>query len=331
MIRNIKAVAGLAVALMLVMSVFAGGAAAWTSNSDVDDSTYGVSFTDDTTDEQIKLAISDTAASSADDVELRVTGADFAPDGTMTELQNVDVLTISGAQTDSTNGEYYFTVNESSLSEAPRGAGNAHAHFKLVDTTDGTVLDEQSITISDEDDGAADMDAHVYANDVNASAADYDPAAGGLVADSNTIENESMGGFLGIGAEKTDVVGINGWTKIDGDNSSIEIHTGEERGAILADSAGNDSEAGDVVDVNAHVGTEEIVVYYDEAPESASGHTHAVFDSETENIVINLGEEHADAQTVTFDVQSHDDPSFSALSDAVGFGQAVVESLDLPF
>ena len=315
---------------MLIMSVFAGGAAAWTTNSDIDDSTSSYTFGDETTDEQIKLAIADTAAGSASDVKLNVYGAGRLSDGSLTPLNGVKVHSIDGATHDTTNGEYVFNLNESDIDDAPSASGMDQIHVEIVDTSSDTVLDEQSVKVSNSDD-ASDDNVHFYAGDVNANSSDFSPTASAVIADSNDISNTTVGGIFGFGGESVDTTKISGWTQIDGDNSSIIVHPGAERADMLSD-ASSDAEAGDVVDVQAVVNSDPVVVYAEEAPETASGHTHGVYNNETGNVEFVIGEEHADDQTVTFSMESHKEPGFGVLSDSLGIWKAFAESMpSLPF
>lgn len=328
MTHNLKKISGVALALMLVMSVFAGSAAAvWNTTSDVTDSTQAHAFGDSTTDEKIRLAVNDTGAASAADVELRVTGAAWSSsEGKLIQLKGVELLTKTGAQTDSTNGAYYFSVNESELTDGPGGDGRHTVHFEIVDTTDGSVIDNQTIDILSEDDDV-DSNAHVYANDVQPSSNAFDAAASAVVADSANVSTKSVGGFLGIGASDVETLAANGYVRINGSASDIVVHTGDRQSAL--DNAADGAESGDVMDATMTVNNEVLPVYFDSAPEAASNHSYAVYDNSTGTVTATLDDDYADSKTVTWSLQSHNNAPFGVLSDQLGFGAAM--SQILPF
>lgn len=315
---NMKTVLSALVAAMMLLSVAVGGAAAWAADSDIDGDTGQIAV-DTASDEQITVAIDDTEADDVDDVELRVIGFDFS-EGESLE----STIYEAGAEHDETAETYVWDVNESDLSDAPQAGSAGGMAFEVVDTSGDS---EEVLFVQDvQGDFANGFDVsavHVGASD------DMNDTTSPLVSDTETIESDSLGGFLGIGAEDTDTLSASGWTEVDGDDTTVNLHLYNDA-ADAMDDAAVDADEGDLLATTLFVNADPVLVYADEAPEELDGHTVAVYDSDSDTIEIELGEEHEGAGTVTYDIETHDGHGFNTVSDEIGVMDALSEALSFP-
>lgn len=295
---------------MLLSTAFAGGAAAWSGSSEIDSTTDMVEV-DTNSDGSVTVAVNETAAGNASDLELIVTGADPVT------MQPLDVSLYSASGASASGGEYIFNIPESELGDAPKDSVAGAIDIRVYDVAAEQELEATTIHIDD----TGSNNTVTYVGDVGADS----PTETGVVSDSVGVSTASVGGFLGFGASDVDKLEANGFTNVD-DNASIEMRFAETSASALADAA-NDSESGSVAPVSMSVNNAPILVFTDEAPDYMSDHTHAVYDSETGDVVVELADDADTSSDVTYDIETHNTPSFGVLSDQMGKINAITEIL----
>ncbi|ELZ14408.1 hypothetical protein C478_07282 [Natrinema thermotolerans DSM 11552] len=325
---NLSKATSLFVAALLVMSVFAGSAAAWSAGSDVTSSTSQIQVDFDGNG-SINVAINDTEASSPEDVGVRIHGYGQMQDATFT---GIDVYSDDGATHDSTAGEYEWDINHTELADAPGNNGMYGVIVEVVNLNDNTTLYSQSVALSDADSGVS----NAYVGDVGAPSG-FDAAKAPLVADSVSIESKSDGGVLGLGlfgASNTTTLDSQGYSTINGTDSVLNLQLTGDAADAMSTAASGTSE-GDLVPATMMVNNQPVLVYNSEAPSAMDNHTVATYDEATDTVSVEFGEEHADVSTVTYDISTVNGGfGFGTLSDELGIWSAFSNALpdiSLPF
>lgn len=298
-----KALSVVLAAVLLLSTAFAGGAAGWSESSAVNSSTDEITIdTGELPTGSTAVAVNDSVAASSDGLYAYVYGAN--PE-TMERYGEMELTRVSVSNT--SGGEYIFEINNGWFNNAPATADGGAVVISVVDEDAGTELYSQPVRIDNIDN----TNAVVHIGDFGVS----DPTGSAVISDSSAIENGTMGGFFGIGGTDVKTVTANGFAE-PGTESNVDLKfSGSEEDAII--NATDGYEEGEIAPVKLTVNNEKVLVFDDRAPDVVKNQTYGVYNSNDGDIMVHPGGEES-SDSVTFDVESHNEPSFWVLFDQLG-------------
>lgn len=292
-------------------TAFAGlGAATWTDESIANDDADLEAFIEEGESTPMPfMEVEDPDVESVEDLDVRLYEAGDAggevligADGFEEDADNPDVYALP-------EGEFMIHHDDAEMLGV-NDDGVAEVEAVVYDGGERVVAD--GATLAFEFEGYVDAGPSIMIGNETA------PDAG--VADTFEAFEQSTG-FLGLG-DDVDAFSASAWTEIGDEDDSVTLDL-EGQAADSMDDVAEDADAEDRLDVGLEVNGDDVYVFADEAPEDFNEHTHGVYDTETGELVVELGDEHEDAGTAYIDIESHDGPGFWSVMSDFGVSEAL--------
>lgn len=295
------------VALMLVLSVMAAGAAAiaWDAETTTTPSTSDADGTGLTQsyDAQNNTLYLETDGASTSNLTLEIQAR-----GT-----NATLYTNSTPDTvNASNGHYAFNVSHSAFDDLPRGADAGHYDIVIKNDT-GSVLLTDDYTLT-------------YANNDEAVLVVADSTAPAIDELADTVSVTQKTGFLSglFGNSSTNVASFSGYVQTDSNHTEKVILQDSETAAAFDDVASSTDSGAWMQDTQAYVNGVPVQIYHD-APSSAPDHPYMVYDDTTDTLTLrnkNVSDDLSTAQNIRISGTAHKELGFWEVANTLGYGEA---------